>query len=151
MDLPQSPADIAHHFAAAWAERDAGALSALFVEDADFVNVVGLWWHNRGDIERAHAYGLRRIFQHSTLTAGGIKTRLLGPDHAVVHCRWHLEGQTGQGGEVLGPRQSVMVFVLERQAAGWRAVAVQNTDVIPGAETLAITPQGAEARSYRSP
>lgn len=149
MDLPHSPEDLPRHFAAAWAARDAAALAALFVEDADFVNVVGLWWHNRRDIERAHAYGLSRIFQHSTLKPGGIKTRMLGPDHAVVHCRWHLEGQTGQKGEQLAPRQSIMVFVAERQAAGWRAVAVQNTDVLPGAETIAITPKGAEARSYR--
>lgn len=149
MELPQRPEDLPHHFAAAWANRDAEALAALFVEDADFVNVVGLWWHNRRDIERAHAYGLSRIFQNSTLAVGGIKTRALGGDHAVVHCRWHLTGQTGQAGEELAPRQSVMVFVAKRQVRGWQAVAVQNTDVLPGAETIAITPQGAEARDYR--
>jgi uncharacterized protein (TIGR02246 family) len=149
MRLPLTPEEIPAAFAAAWTARDAAALAALFAPDADFVNVVGLWWHNRQDIERAHAYGLSRIFQHSTLRPGGVKTRLLGSDHAVVHCRWHLLGQTGAEGEHLEPRQSVMVFVAQREPAGWQVVAAQNTDVIPGAETIAITAKGAEARSYQ--
>lgn len=84
MTLPHTPEEIPGHFAAAWNARDAAALAALFVEDADFVNVVGLWWHKRADIQRAHAYGLRVIFDQSSLRAGGIKVRLLGQDYAVV-------------------------------------------------------------------
>jgi hypothetical protein len=30
----------------------------LFVDDADFANVVGPWWHNKADIQKAHQYGL---------------------------------------------------------------------------------------------
>ena len=149
MDLPQTPDQIPLHFAAAWNARDAAGLAALFVEDADFVNVVGLWWHNRGDIERAHAYGLRRIFDQSTLRQGGIKTRLLAETHAVVHCRWHLTGQRDPVGGLLGARSTVMVFVAQHQPNGWQVVTAQNTDVIPGKETLAITTQGPEALSYR--
>ena len=48
------------------------AIAALFDPDAEFVNVVGLWWHDREAIRRAHAYGLTRIFQHSTLRIGTI-------------------------------------------------------------------------------
>ena len=39
-----TPTDVAAAFAKAWSKRDADAIADLFVEDADFVNVVGLWW-----------------------------------------------------------------------------------------------------------
>ncbi|MEP2715319.1 SgcJ/EcaC family oxidoreductase [Pseudophaeobacter sp.] len=148
MTLPQSPEEIPVQFATAWNARDAEALAALFVEDADFVNVVGLWWHNRRDIERAHAYGLRVIFDQSTLRAGGISIRALGEGHAVVHCRWHLTGQRDPKGALLGERTTVMVFVAQKTPSGWQVVAAQNTDVIPGSETLGIKPEGAEALKY---
>ena len=30
-----------------WNAGDADGIGALFAEDADFVNVVGLWWRSR--------------------------------------------------------------------------------------------------------
>ena len=149
MTLPHTPEEIPEHFAAAWNARDAAALAALFVEDADFVNVVGLWWHKRADIQRAHAYGLQVIFDQSSLRAGGIKLRLLGQDYAVVHCRWHLTGQRDPVGELLGERTTVMVFVAQHSSSGWQVVTAQNTDVIPGSETLGNRAEGSAALRYQ--
>lgn len=134
--LPQRPEDIPAAFAAAWAARDAAALAALFAEDAEFVNVVGLWWHDRKAIERAHAYGLGTFFAASTLTPGTIRTRMLGADAAVVQCRFTLTGQLLPDGGTAGPRRTVLSFVAERQPeGGWQVVAAQNTDVVDGAES----------------
>lgn len=57
-----SPEDSAIAFAAAWNEADAGSLAELFAEDADFVNVVALWWRTRTQIQDNHADGFRRMF-----------------------------------------------------------------------------------------
>ncbi|MFZ1412054.1 MAG: SgcJ/EcaC family oxidoreductase, partial [Micropruina sp.] len=57
-----APMDLITAFVKAWDEGDAEAIGDLFVEDADFVNVVGLWWSSRISIVRAHAYGFERIF-----------------------------------------------------------------------------------------
>jgi len=38
------PEEIPARFAEAWNERDPDKIAALFDEDADFVNVVGIWW-----------------------------------------------------------------------------------------------------------
>jgi|AntRauTorckE6833_2_1112554.scaffolds.fasta_scaffold01815_6 hypothetical protein len=45
-----SPEEIPGRFADAWNERDPYKLASLFDEDAEFVNVVGIWWHSREDI-----------------------------------------------------------------------------------------------------
>jgi uncharacterized protein (TIGR02246 family) len=55
------PADVVLAFVDAWNHRDPDALAALFDDDAEFVNVTGLWWHTRDEIRSAHAYGLTRI------------------------------------------------------------------------------------------
>lgn len=60
-----NPEDIATLFVRAFNDRDAVALANLFIEDAEFVNVVGIWWHNRQAIWKAHDYGLKTIFNHS--------------------------------------------------------------------------------------
>lgn len=147
---------VAQAFVEAWADRDARAIADLFVEDADFVNVVGLWWRSRDRIERAHAYGFERIFGASTMRLRGVRTRLLGvhDDVAVVHAEWRITDQTGPAGQQVGERSGIFVFVLQREDDGrWRAVAAQNTDRVPGADTLTTSPDGAPGVSgaaYRS-
>lgn len=72
------PEQIAEQFAAARNERNAAELAALFADDADFVNVVGLWWGNREDIRRAHDYGLRTFFRDAACSLPRTKMQRLG-------------------------------------------------------------------------
>jgi uncharacterized protein (TIGR02246 family) len=67
MILPRDPEDIPAAIAEAWNARNASAFAALFAEDADVVNVVGLWWRKRAEIERAHAYGFAKIFRNASM------------------------------------------------------------------------------------
>lgn len=99
------------------------------------MNVTGLWWRNRTAISKAHDYALKSFFADSTLKPGVVTTRTLGPDHAVVHCRFHLSGQRAPDGSIAGDRSTILIFVLQKGPGGWQAVAAQNTDVVPGKET----------------
>lgn len=140
LDRPESIPTV---FVEAWNARDPDTLAMLFDEDADFVNVVGLWWHDREAIRKAHAYGLTRIFGDSTASLGRVKLRMLSEDIAVVHARVHLEGQTPTGSiERPRPRMTIFSFVVHRTADGWRCVSAQNTDVVPGAETHVVDEDG---------
>ena len=42
-----APEDFPTAFRDAWMARDGHAIGALFEDDADFVNVVGIWWEDR--------------------------------------------------------------------------------------------------------
>lgn len=138
-----TPEQIAEEFARAWNAADAAALAALFVADADFVNVVGLWWEDRDSIRAAHNYGFRRIFADSQMQVSGTKVRRLGEQAAVVHTRWRLNGQSPHsthGGAAPGTRSGIFSFVVEVQHdGGWLAVSAHNTDRVPGAETHMVT------------
>ena len=83
--MASSPRSIAEEFAAAWNAADPVAVAALFVEDADFVNVVGLWWTTRQQIHDNHAYGFRHMFPDTVMVLERVRVRELEADVAVVH------------------------------------------------------------------
>lgn len=149
MPMAETPEDIPRLFQEAWNRKDAHALAGLFSNDADFVNVVGLWWHNRADIERAHHYGLTAFFRNSAISARHVKLRWVGEDVAIIHTRWKLTGQLDKAGEELEDRFTIMVFVAERSSTGWIVCAAQNTDIIPGMETNVIRNGEMAAADYR--
>ncbi|GAA1496276.1 SgcJ/EcaC family oxidoreductase [Paeniglutamicibacter kerguelensis] len=148
----ESPAQVATGFAAAWNAADADALASLFAEDADFVNVVGLWWKTRSQIKHNHAYGFRRIFPRTVMTLDKVAVRELGPDVAVVHAAWSLSGQIGPSGDPVGDRSGVLSFTLSRSAEEhWLAVSAQNTDRVPGAQTYVAGDGSLTPATYARP
>lgn len=149
LDRPESVPLV---FIEAWNRRDAETIASLFDEDAEFVNVTGLWWHTREDIRKAHAYGLERIFDHSTLRALDVRVKQLSNDIAIVHARMHLSGQTPVGNiPSPGARTNVFSFVVHRTPEGWRCASAHNTDVVPHTETNIVDDRGRLiAVSYRA-
>lgn len=143
-----APQDFVPAFQAAWHARDGEALAALFAEDADFVNVVGIWWEDRPAIARAHGYALQSFFADTRLAAGRIKVREMG-EVSVIHARMTLTGQTSPDGTMAGARTTILSFVLQRRAGGWACVSAQNTDVVPGAETQLAQAGRLAPRDYR--
>ncbi|SMX33869.1 SgcJ/EcaC family oxidoreductase [Actibacterium lipolyticum] len=144
------PQDFGQAFVDAWMARDGAALAALFAEDADFVNVVGLWWEDRAAIAKAHDYALKSFFSRSTLVLGKAKLRPLGDDVVLVHQRFILTGQLSPTGTETGRRATLMSVVLERRGGGWLAVSAHNTDIVPGAETHVATAAGLNTADYRA-
>lgn len=150
----QSPKSIILGFQRAWNAHDADALAELFAEDAHFVNVTGLWWSNRAQIQKAHRFGFNEIFGASHMTVGRTEIRMLGDDHAVVHARVTVTGQLTPDGETAGDRRTIFTFVVTRTFDGdtmcWQAVSAQNTDVVPGGpETHVNSLDGQSAVRYR--
>lgn len=151
--MTDTPEHVPAAFVEAWNRRDPDGIAALFDEDAEFVNVTGLWWHDRQAIRRAHAYGLSRIFPHSTLALGTVRVRRMADGVAVVHARMRLSGQSPAAGvPAPGTRHTIFTFVVHRTAEGWRCAAAQNTDVVPGMETHVRDASGRlRPADYRAP
>jgi uncharacterized protein (TIGR02246 family) len=144
-----APDDMPRAFAAAWMARNADALADLFAEDADFVNVVGIWWEDRVAIRKAHHYGLTTFFRDSRLTVGRVKLREVAPGAAVVHARMILKGQRAPDGTEAGARHTILTFVMAERPDGWICVAAQNTDIVPGRETFERSGDALISRDYR--
>jgi len=136
----RSPQDIPALFARAWNTRNADALASLFDEDAQFVHITGLCWHDRESIRKALADALGRIGDESLLAIDETKVKLLSPDIAVVHARMTLTGRTPAG-----PRTTIVSFVVHRNSDRWQCTLAHHTDVIRTTETNAIGEAAASA------
>lgn len=145
------PEDLPALFVQAWNERRAENIAGLFAEDAEFINVVGLWWHDRQAIFKAHDYGLKTIFNDSKLEVRQIKVRAMAEEFAIVYARMRLSGQTPIGEvEQAGVRFNIFTFVVKKYPEGWLCESAHNTDQIPGKETNLVGLTGKmEAVDYR--
>lgn len=149
--MNSTPEDIPTRFVSGWNNRDVDELVSIFVEDAEFVNVVGLWWHNKAQIRKAHDYGLRVIFKDSVIKIQKTKVKYLTEEVAVVHVKMMLRNQSPVQ-EVKAPRirQNVMSFVVQKFGDEWKCISAHNTDIVPGAETYVIDEEGQIiSKSYR--
>lgn len=137
------PENVARVFVEAWNNRDPDTLADIFDEDAEFVNVTGLWWHDRESIREAHAYGLHQIFRRSTLQLVRTRVKHLADGVAVVNAEMRLTGQSPADGVARPrPRRNIFTFVAHRTPDGWRCASAHNTDVVPGKETNIVDASG---------
>ena len=109
------------------------ALVGLFAPDAEFVNVVGIWWRGRAQIRTAHEFTHSSIFKDSRLRILDTQVRLPVNGIALARSRWQLEGHVGPDGSALPPRNGILLSVLRHRAGGWLIIDAQNTDIVEGA------------------
>ncbi|WP_247234435.1 SgcJ/EcaC family oxidoreductase [Telluribacter sp. SYSU D00476] len=134
--LLDRPEQIPKVFTEAWNNRDATKLASLFDPDAEFVNVTGLWWHNREAIQKAHTYGLSTIFSTSTLSLVQTRVKYLADHIAIVQANMVQTGQTPIGGVAQpGTRRTIFTFVVHKVSDAWSCASAQNTDIVPNMET----------------
>lgn len=119
-------------FSECWNRHDMEAFAELFAPDAEFVNVVGMWWKGRAEIRAAHEFTHSTMFKSSRLTILETSVRFPAPQLAIARSRWLLEDHAGPDGEPLPARHGVLVNVLARRGGRWSIIDAQNTDIIEG-------------------
>ncbi len=122
---------VAAAFVDDWNRHDMKGFGSLFADDAQFVNVIGLWWHSRAEIQQAHEALHATRMRTSHLAATESAVHLLGPDAAVLVQRWQLTGDTGIDGVTLPMRRGVMTLVIVKEGSRWQIASAQNTDIVP--------------------
>ncbi|PQZ94735.1 DUF4440 domain-containing protein [Arthrobacter sp. MYb227] len=120
--------DSASEFANAWSSANADGIASLFVPDAGFVNVVGIWWTTREQIRDGHAYGFKHMFPNSVMILKKVTSRALGADYSVVHVECSMTGQI--------------------TPAGMPADA-HNTDIVSGAQIYVSANGTLRSESYK--
>jgi uncharacterized protein (TIGR02246 family) len=130
----------------AWNNGDSLTWTAQFSGDADFIHILGGFFHGSGDIERGHRKIFDTIYKGSHNRLQVEKVRFVRPDVAVVFIRgnltWYLNGQE----QHVQARPTLMA---EKNPAGeWKIAVFQNTMITPSAvPTLADTL--AQAHPYK--
>ncbi len=122
----------------AWNKADSVAWTAQFADDADFIHVLGGFFHGSRDIEHGHRVIFDTIYKGSRNRFEIEKVRLIRPDVAVVfihaHLTWYLNGKE----QHIEARPTLLA---EKNPSGeWKIAVFQNTLITPEAvPTLADT------------
>jgi len=111
---------------ARWNRKDAEAFAEVFVEDADFTDVLGQTAHGRAEIAAQHTFPFTRTLRKATLTADHVAARTCGTDTLVVRVHWSMSGPLALDDSPLPDLQGKMQVVIQRGAEGWKIVSVLN-------------------------
>jgi len=122
--------------AEAWNRHDAKAWVAVFADDADFVNIVGMLLQGRAEIERRHAELFAGIFAKSKVVVTTRRVQTLGENGAVAETDYELRGYERLPPGIVatdadGTLRTRLKYVWQRTPTGWRVVSAQNTAVFP--------------------
>ncbi|WP_375380063.1 SgcJ/EcaC family oxidoreductase [uncultured Sphingomonas sp.] len=116
---------------AAWDAHDMTAFVADMAPDVDWINVVGMHWHGREAVLRAHtAFHKMPMFAHSSMIPGPVEMRGVAPGVILVVDHTRLEGMgPTPGGGTYPTTGSIMTLVFIRQGGRWWIAHGHNTNV----------------------
>jgi uncharacterized protein (TIGR02246 family) len=106
--------------------KDHQAFSALFTEDAEFVNIFGVRMRRRDGISAGHAHAFSKLLVGSQLSWTNVDTMFIDEDVAVCHAQWSRVRLADSTPETLPPGTGIFTLVLHRVGGGWKIVAATN-------------------------
>ena len=139
--------EIAEKLEAAWNNSDSVAWASLFVEDADFIHILGGHFHGRTDVERGHRHIFDTIYKGSHNSFKVENVRFVRPDVAIVfifaNLTWYLNGAEQH-------IQARPTLVAQKNNSGqWEIVAFQKTLITPGGPAPEVVKKLTEAHPYK--
>ena len=117
----------------AWNRHDMHAMAALFTEDAEWVNIVGMWWRGRAAIERTHAAFHETMFRDTPMHVDDLAARRIAPDVLVAVVTVAMGTFTTPGGHVMRDTHNRLSVVLVRRGEDWRIAHGENVVIDPQA------------------
>lgn len=122
----------------AWNAHDMKRFAACFAEDADFVNVRGVWMRGRDDIREKHAESHASRFKDSTMQLRLASFREIASDVGVMHVAWQLEGHDESGpAATTGTRRGIWSWTVRDRGGRLEIVSSHNTDILARPGTAA--------------
>jgi uncharacterized protein (TIGR02246 family) len=115
--------------------KDWKAYGDLFAEDADWINVVGMFWHGKDNVVKAHAAYGTTVFRNGGFTFSDLSIRQVAPDVAIVVVTEHTVEQVAPDGvHKLPAGEDRLSFVVVNRSGHWKITLGHNTPVNKAAE-----------------
>jgi len=137
----QSISELVKQMETSWNSGDSKSFSAVFAEDADFVDILGRYHHGRTTIEAGHRQIFDTIYRGSRNHYTVERVRFVGADVAVAFVRARLLSRLGvavdranrdllaEGSQAMSEAQARPTLVLAKHRGEWKVVAFQNTKI----------------------
>lgn len=117
-----------------WNNHNYDDIANYATEDCDWVNVVGMWWKNRREIQYAHQVFHEGMFKNVTLTKKSVHFRAITKDVMVVHLLQRVGAYTSPSGTFYPEADNLKLLVFVKKAEKWLLTAVENVVVVEQAQ-----------------
>jgi uncharacterized protein (TIGR02246 family) len=114
-------------FADAFNRKDARALAALFTEDGDLVNILGVRMRGRAGVEAGHAAHFGKALAGNVLRFTERTARTPRPGVVVAHAQWQRDRLPDAPEGSLPPGSGIFTLLLLETERGWKIDGAQNT------------------------
>jgi uncharacterized protein (TIGR02246 family) len=102
-----------HCYAAAWNASDMDAMAKLYTDDIHWVNIVGMHWRGKAQVDRAHRVYFDIMFKGVPMTLDEIESVLVIPGGTTVAVvRWSVGAFRTPTGQQVPPSRDRMSLVL---------------------------------------
>jgi uncharacterized protein (TIGR02246 family) len=116
--------DIISGYTTSWNERAGIGFGDAFADDADFVNIFGMHFVGKGEIESRHEQILQTIFKGSKLEIVNTRLREVQPGVIIALVRWKLQWYPNDKEETM---EGIFTQVFTEKDSQWVITASQNT------------------------
>jgi uncharacterized protein (TIGR02246 family) len=113
----------------AWNTHDMKAFTKAFSDDAQGINVAGMYWQGKAELLKHltdfHATFLKNCQEYLE----EVQVHSTGEGYAVAVNIWKVDGFTGPGGRDFPACRHRSTVVLAKGAEGWKVVHFHNTTI----------------------
>lgn len=111
------------HFTIAWNEYGGVGSSDFYAEDADFVNIFGMAFSGKEEIEARHVKIMETFLKGSKFEVVGLKLREAKTDVVVAQVDWKVSGIQNGAPDMLG----IFTHIFLKNGDEWQIASTQNT------------------------
>ncbi len=110
----------------AWKSGDGNAFAAQFTDDADFINLLGMYVQGRAPIAQLHDKIFKGPYANSTVRFDPQQARMLSAEMILVIAASQVDIPAGP---VKGIVRTVATVLLQRVSSAWKIALFHNTRV----------------------
>ncbi len=112
-----------------WNNHNYDDMKNYTTDDVDWVNVVGMWWKGRKEVQYAHQAYHNTMFKNVALVQKQSTIRFITPDVAIVHLVSYYGEFTTPGGSKAGKTDDMATLVFVKKNGTWLLTAGENVFV----------------------
>lgn len=111
----------------AWNLYDCHGFADNFAENADFVNIYGMHFSGKAQIEERHVKIMQGFLKGSKLTILDYKLREARPGVVVALINWKLDGFRDRNSDQTQTREGIFTQIFVKNDRWWEITSSQNT------------------------
>lgn len=124
-----SISSIVDHFTQAWNEHKGKGSADYYTEDADFVNIFGMAFSGKQEIEDRHIKIHETFLKDSIFTVTDLKIKEVRPDVAIVQVYWIVNGIQKLAPPAKDSMKGIFTHAFIKNNDAWEITSTQNTMV----------------------